>query len=100
MKQAQEYIDKVNEKAGYKKIRSVSQFVEEAIITFAAGQLEKAELPDVVLERIVKLAFERDELAGMVLRSLVALPRDEARAKLRKVLSKKELEGLRKLLEV
>lgn len=97
MKQAQDFILKVNKEAGYKKIRNVSHFVEEAMINFAAGQAANENSEDVI-GKVVKAVFEREDLLALVCRHFLEMDPEQGRAKLHKIFGKKEIQRFRKLL--
>jgi len=96
---AQQYIDKVNEKAGYMKIRSMTQLVEEAIITFTLDEISReSQTSDEMMAKVVGIVLARDDLLGLLCKGLLEMPREEAKAKLHKLLEKKDVEAFRKLL--
>lgn len=99
-KEAQDYIDKVNREAGYKKIRNVAQFMEEAVINLAVHEIRKeAESPEDVLHKVVQIMLERDDLLKTVFKEFLEIPPEEARLKLHRLLGKKDIQAFRKLLE-
>jgi len=99
-KEAQDYIDKVNKEAGYKKIRNFAQFMEEAVINLAVHEIRKeAEDPEEVLHKVVKIMLERDDLLKIVFRQFLEMPPEEGHFKLTRMLNKKEIQILKKLLE-
>jgi hypothetical protein len=99
MEKAKAYIEKVNEKAGYKKIRNVSHLIEEAVISFTIDQISReSQTSDEMLAKVVGIVLARDNLLGLLCKGLLEMPREEARAKLHKLLEKKDVEAFRKLL--
>jgi hypothetical protein len=99
-KEAQDYIDKVNREAGYKKIRNVAQFMEEAVINLTVHEIRKeAESPEDALHKVVKIMLERDDLLKTVFKQFLEMAPEEAHFKLTRMLNKKEIQSLKKLLE-
>lgn len=98
MKEAQDFIDKTNREAGYKKIRNVSHLVEEAIVSFALRQVNEGS-PEELLYKVMKIAFEKDDLLKAIFKELLRMPQEEARAKLHRLLGKNEAQAFVKLLE-
>lgn len=100
LERAHDCMDKVNKKAGYRKIRSDTQFVEEAMIHFAVhGIREEAEDPEEALHKVVQVMLERDDLLKIVFKQFLEMPPEEARVKLHRLLGKKDIQTFRKLLE-
>ena len=93
-------MDKVNREAGYKKIRSDTQFIEEAVINLVVHEARKeAESPEEMLHKVVQIMLERDDLLKMVFKEFLEMPPEEAGLKLHRLLGKKDIQAFRKLLE-
>jgi hypothetical protein len=100
LKQAHDYMDKVNREAGYKKIRSDTQLMEEAVINLVVHEIKKeAEDPEELLHKVVQVMLERDDLLKIVFKQFLEMAPEEAHFKLTRMLNKKEIQSLKKLLE-
>jgi hypothetical protein len=100
LKQGHDYMDKVNREAGYKKIRSDTQFIEEAVINLVVHEARKeADSPEEMLHKVVQIMLERDDLLKIVFKQFLEMPPEEAHFKLTRMLNKKEIQTLKKLLE-
>jgi len=100
MKQAQGYIDRINKEAGYKKIRNMTHLVEEAIVELMLEKFkQEAESPEEFLHKVMKIAFERDDLLRLIFKGFLELPKEDANLKLNKILKKSELKTLSQILK-
>jgi hypothetical protein len=97
---AKDYIARVNKEAGYMKIRNESHLVEEAIVELMLEKFkQEAESPEEFLHKVMKIAFERDDLLRLIFKGLLELPKEDANLKLNRILKKTELKSLGQILK-
>jgi len=104
-----EEIDKqmkeLNRKAGFRKYRSKSQFVEEAVMGYVINVIQKGAIdPETLVKNLVEVLWDRYEILGSILNRLVALPPEEALHRMEMMLGPEDLDKLKvicmKLIEL
>ena len=86
----------MNRKAGYKKFRSVSHFVEEATMGFLVNVVQKgATDPETLVKNLVEIMWDRYDILGTIMNRLISLPPEEALHRLERILGSEGLDKLK-----
>jgi len=91
-------MEEMNRKVGYRKFRSKSQFVEEAVMGYVVNVIQKgATDPETLVKNLVEVLWDRYDILRSIMKRLVSLPQEEAIYRMRRMLGPEDIQTLKEI---
>lgn len=91
-------MEELNKKAGYRKFRSKSHFLEEAVMGYVVNIIQKgATDPETLVKNLVEAVWDRYDILKAIMKRLVDLPPEEGIYRLERMLDQDDLKTLNEM---